>query len=1150
MTCHWYMKRKITNLGVKMKGSLIFSNWSSKACIAVLLLLLFPYHLYSQQKDFSFNLRNIKVIDVFKLIETQSNYIIICNEDFVDVNRRLNIQVKGQPIEVVLDKLFKGTNNIYSIHNRQIVITAAKKNESLSSNPIENSTSVIEGIVKDENDMPLIGVTVFEIGEENGTITDRNGKFRITLRGSANSLAFSSIGMKRKEVAVQGQSIIEVLMMEENYTMEELVVVGYGSQKKISITGSISTIDINELIKSPTSSVQNALAGRLSGLTIIQKSGAPGSDFADIFIRGRSTYGDASPLIIVDGVERDIATIDHHEIESINILKDAAATAVYGVRGANGIIVLTTKSGSTSSKPNVIFTANYGFSNPTRIPRFLNSGEYARMTNMASLNDVRTYEQPNGPLSFTYPFSEDDIALYESGKDPIFHPNTDWMNTLIHKNAPQQKYNINISGGTEKVVYFASLGYFNQVGNFGGLQVFKDMPVNSNINRNNIRLNTDFYWTNNFTTSLKFATQFTKGYNTDILAGSADILHHIFSLNPLINAPMIDGKVINEASELAGYVISGNPIRSINRRYSLQYQSLTTLDVSSELKLDVLLEGLSFKTKFAYDNYYQQLSVRSRMTNGYDLIRTSPSTFGDNYRLVQTTFESPFSINQTYNYNYRIYSEASLDYNQIFNNSHSIGALFLGTAERSYRGGNPALPYNYVGLVGRVTYNYNRKYLTEFNIGYNGSENFALGRQFGFFPAYSFGYILSEEDFFPKNSIVSFLKLRGSYGKVGNDKLGDSRFMYTDNSYVLVEPGNATIRFGEANIKPVAFYKESKIGNSILTWEVSTKTNIGFDLKLFDNKLSIGADIFKESRNNILDSYKNVPFTFGDLSLLPNYNLGQVENGGMEFEIDYRNSTPKLLQFWVNGNFSFARNKIVFNDEIPPEHSNLIRTGKPINQPFMYIANGFYNTWDEVNDPDRVKTKWDQNVQPGDLRFVDISGDGYVDENDLIAVGFGTLPEITFGLSLGMKWRAFDFSLLLQGSANVSNYYGSPIFMKIEWSARTEADYDAWTEEKFLNGDKILFPRLSNGKLNANSQMNSYLNQDASFIRVKNVEFGYSINKAFANSLGFESLRFFFNAQNLLTFTKMKYWDPESLRGTDRQYPVTRITNLGIRAIL
>ncbi len=1016
---------------------------------------------------------------------------------------------------------------------------------------VTTQKKIAKGKVVDESGLPIPGVTVKIKEGSVGTITDINGNFELTVPAQGKTIVFSSIGMKTVEQNANNGNY-SIVLQENAISMDEVVVVAYGKQNKVSVTGAISSIDTKEMIKSPTTSVQNALAGRSPGLTIVQKSGAPGQDFADIYIRGKATYGNSNPLILVDGIERDITTIDANEIESINILKDASATAVYGVRGANGVIVVTTKVGSSSSTPNVTFTANYGVSNPTRMPRFLNAGEYARMTNAADLNDQRTPSSPNGPTTYSPIFSQTDIELFDNGADPIFHPNIDWTETLLKENAPQQNYNVNVTGGTSKVKYFVSLGYFNQVGNFGGMQVFKEVPSNGYINRYNIRSNTDFQWTKKFSTSLKFSSQISDGTNADWVAGSEDVLHAAWSQSPIKGLPIYDNKIIINIPEIDNYSNGDNPIYLYNRSYTKQYQSRTTIDLSATYKLDNITKGLSVNAKFAYDNYYKHNATYNRTNDLYEIRRTAPGYEGDYFTLVQTEFETPFTSTQKLSSNYRLYSEASLNYGRTFAKKHAVNALVLGTMERWYKGGTPALPYNYMGIVGRATYDYKKKYLGEFNMGFNGSENFAVGKQFGFFPAYSLGYVVSEEDFFPKDFVISFLKIRGSQGKVGNDKVGSGRFLFTPSSYTSVVPNatnsNGSIRFGEANAFASGFYSEAKIGNPNITWEVAIKTNIGFDMKMFDNKLSIGADLFKERREGILGNYNNVPYTFGDLSILPSYNLGIVENNGYEIEIGYRSSNRKKFQYWINGNYSFARNKIVYNDEIKPAHDNLIRTGKPIGQPFMLLSDGFYNSWDEVNDPNRIPTKWDNNVQPGDLKFKDLTGDNYVDENDVTAVGYGSIPEITYGVNFGLRWVNFDFSALIQGAGHMSNYYNTPIFMNIKWSARTEADYDAWTAEKYAAGDKILYPRLSNGLTNANSQQNSFLNIDASYVRLKNLEIGYTLSTKFTKKFGCESLRVYSSGQNLALLSKMKYWDPESVRNTDRQYPVTIVINFGLKA--
>jgi TonB-linked SusC/RagA family outer membrane protein len=1029
-----------------------------------------------------------------------------------------------------------------------------------SSGTLPQQGIVVSGRITDgETSEPLPGVNIIEEGTTNGVISDLQGRYTITVRDANSVLNFSFIGYANQIITVNTQRTIDVALSVSQQELEEIVVIGYGVQKKISVTASVSTIDAEDIIRSPVSSVQNALAGRATGLIAVQRSGAPGADFADIYIRGRATYGNSSPLILVDGIERDITTIDPNEIQSINILKDASATAVYGVRGANGVIVVTTRTGHLSTKPTITFSANYGLSSPIRVPRFLESHEWAEFYNQGLFNDKLSDANGDGIingadvqlLSETYAnskvFSDEDIALYKSGEDPVFHPNTDWYKLLVRENVPQEQYNLNITGGTQKAKYFVSVGYFHQTGSFAGIQFYDDIPSNGDVKRYNIRANTDFNWTKNFSTSVKFSTQITNGLNTNIQAGASEMLNNVFTNSPLGPPPIVDGKLIESTPELDVYRTGGNPIFLFGRSYNINYQARTTIDLTSVYRLDAITKGLSLRGKFAYDNYYSQSSTRSRSVETHEVRRNAPGHDGDYYLIVPMQFSGPFSANEDYDQNYRLYGEGALDYGRTFSGGHTVSGLALGTMERSYRG--QGLPFNYLGIVSRVTYNYQNKYMAEVNMGYNGSENFMKGKQFGFFPSFSLGYILSEENFFPENNYLTFVKFRGSYGKVGNDRIGGSRFLYTPSSYSRT---NANYRFGDSfALTPGGYYVEDKIGNPDVTWEVATKSNAGLELKFLKNQLSFSTDLFKERREGILGSYNNLPFTFGDLRLLPSYNLGIVDNHGYEFEAGYRNSNDKAVQFWINANYTFARNKIIYNDEIPPAFDYLARTGLPIGQPFMLVADGLYNTWEEVHDPNRVPTLWDAAAppQPGDVRYIDQNGDGIIDANDERAVGYSNIPEIVYGLTTGIRWKGFDINILIQGADHVNTLYGNRTIFAAAFGARTEAAYHAWTQEKYDNGEEILFPRIS--LLNSGSQStvaSTLLNQDASYIRLKNVEVGFTIPNKYSSKAGISSFRIYANGQNLATISKMKYWDPEIVRNANQQYPISRIINFGFRA--
>lgn len=1068
---------------------------------------------YSQHTLLSAEFEATALKEAIEQIEFQSECDLLYDGFSLEVNKKGNINVRNHNVESGMQQNYE-----------------------------------ITGTVEDQKGIPIPGVNVVEKGTTNGTITNQNGKYALKVSTSDAILSFSFIGYLTEEIDVKGKAIIDLVMIEDIMSLDEVVVVGYGTQNKVTVTGSISSINSEEIVKSPTSSIQNALAGRATGLVSVQRSSEPGRDFADLHIRGLATYGNSSPLILVDGVERDITTIDPNEIESLNILKDASSTAVFGVRGANGVIIITTKTGTAGEKPQISFSANYGLSSPLRVPRFLNAPEWVRFYNMGSRNDNILDED------WIAPFSDEDIELYESGEDPIFHPDVDWYNIALKEYVPQQQYNLNLSGGSEKARYFVSLGYFSQEGSFKNVEIFDNFPLNSQIDRYNIRANTDFQWTKKFSTSVKFSTQIRNGKYP---GGSNlnNLLNNIFANSPIVGLPVIDGKLIYQIPELVQYKIAENPVRLFYLAGTqVLYEAWNTIDVTSKYSLDALIEGLSVRGKFAYDNFYSRSVTRKRDVESYEVRRTNEGYEGDYYTFVQFSQDGPWYSPEnlrSYSQNYRLYSEFALDYNRKFGN-HAVKGLLLGTVERSYRRGTPALPFNYAGLVGRATYNYNNKYLTEFNMGYNGSENFAKGKQFGFFPSYSLGYVISEEPFFPKNNLVTFLKVRGSRGKVGNDKLGgdsdNQRFLYTPSSFELA-PENQSYRFGDAYTQTPRGYVEAKIGNPDISWEVATKSNIGFNLKMFDNKLSFSGDLFKEKRTGILGNYQVIPFTFGDISLLPSYNLGIVENHGHELEIDYNGRSNGSFSYWVNANYTFARNKVVYKDEIPPQYPYLAETGLPINQPFMLEADGLFNTWEEVDN--RIPTIWDaaSPPQPGDVRFIDQNEDGIIDGNDKIPYGYTNIPEIVYGITIGARWKNFDLTVLFQGAEHVSTYYGNKTLFSSGFGVRTEAAYDSWTEEKYQNGEEVLYPRIS--LLNtgtANVQQNSLLNQDASYIRLKNLEFGYNFGEGIAGKLGAAKLRLYFNGQNLATITSMKYWDPEMVRGSNMQYPMNRVLNFGVKA--
>jgi TonB-linked SusC/RagA family outer membrane protein len=1008
----------------------------------------------------------------------------------------------------------------------------------------------VTGTVKDQAGETLIGVTVKVKDAAQGTTTDVNGNYSLTVPAKA-VLVFSYIGFSPREIPVNGNSVINVTLQEDTKSLEEVVVVGYGSQRKASVVGSISTVDVKDIIKSPVSNIANALAGRATGITTTQRGGEPGRDLADIFIRGISTFAstqNAQPLVLVDGVERSLATIDPYTVESFNVLKDASATAVFGIRGANGVIIITTKSGSIG-KPQFTFSSNFAVQNPINMPKLLNAYDYATLRNEAEINDGGTAI-----------FSATDLEKFQTGSDPYFYPDIDWMDYLIRDYAPQQQYNLNTSGGTKDTKYFVSLGYFNQDGAYKLGDFFNDFSANPKFKRYNVRANFDFNITDKLSLFVKAGTDLTN--SNYAVSSTSNIIGTILSANPMMNPVVYDGKLIRNVANPAAPQVSNTPLYELlTNGFTTNFSSNLNTNLGAKYDLGSLVPGLLVRGQVAYDSYYLQVARRGKQIPLYDLNRNPADPTSPIPVLSVNQYEGPVGLNsESFDRRRKVYGEAAIEYKRSFASSHNVTGLLLGTGERSYLnydGGYLAIPYNYLGLAGRATYNYKAKYFVEANLGYNGSENFATDKQFGFFPAGSVGYVVTEESFFPKSKVLTYLKLRGSYGIVGNDKAFDGsgnpqRFLFLPQTFGIVTANgsnnnvfhtgpNHTIRNG---------YREQALGNSGVTWETGAKSNIGADFKMFSDKLSIAADVFREKRDEILFGL-TIPYTFGPAGLISKYNIGQVINKGYEFELGFNDNLSKDFNYFFKGTYSFARNKIVYQDEPPQPFPGLAATGSRIGQYKGLLADGFYNTQEEINDPARPKSAWEgSGLMPGDVRYIDVTGDGLIDDNDRVNIGSPNIPEIVFGGSLGFNWKKFEVSAFLQGASNVSTYLVAEAAWPFVGRFKTgfETAKERWTPERFANGEPITSPRLTAnpGEALHNYRPSSLWQRDASYVRLRNVELAYNFNPSFISKIGIRNIRVFANGQNLYTWSKLKNFDPEiSARSNGAVYPIVRVFNFG-----
>jgi TonB-linked SusC/RagA family outer membrane protein len=1002
---------------------------------------------------------------------------------------------------------------------------------------IYGQEKTVSGVVTDNVGKPLASVNIAVKDTDKGTNTNEDGRFVIALPEGKNILVFTFAGFSRQELMVPTTGMMQIMLQPEVNALSDVVVVGYGSQKRVSVTAAISNVKTDEILRSPVSSVANALAGRATGIITVQRGGEPGRDIADIFIRGVGTFAggnSARPLVLVDGVERSLNGIDPYTIESFNILKDASATAVFGVRGANGVIIITTKTGATG-KPQFSLSTNFAWQEPIRLPETLGAVEYARLRNTASQNDG------SPPL-----FNDYDIERFQKQDDPYFHPDVNWLDYLLRDYSPQQQYNLNMSGGTNDARYFVSLGFLNQDGAYKLGNFFDEFSANPNFKRYNLRANFDFNLSKEWSVAIKAGSEISNSNYSR--SNTSDIFGTIYSANPMMSPVLFEDKIVRNVDGLTALQISNTPLYQLLwNGFNQNFSSALNLNFATKYKLDKITKGLSARVMLAYDSYYLQSVLRRKQIPLWDLRRNPAATsFQDSIRpiAVVNQFEGPISFDgESFLKNRKVYGEAAIEYTNKFG-LNNVGGMILGTLERRFDGTNQ-LPFNYMGLVGRATYNYDNKYMAEFNLGFNGSENFAVGNQFGVFPSFSLGYVVSEEKFFPQTEAVTFVKLRGSYGTVGNDKIGGNRFLFLPSSFQ--SGGNYFLGINHTSMPG---YREATLGNPNVTWEKATKLNLGIDLKFWDNKITFAADYFREQRNDILWQL-NIPITFGNPAIVAPYNIGQAENKGYEFELGFTNTTRNgNLRYWVNANYTFARNKIIYMDEVPQPFPGLAMTGSRIGQMKGLLADGIYNTMEEINDPNRPRSQWEgSGLRPGDIRYVDVNGDKIIDDNDRVNIGNPNIPEIIYGATFGLQWKFLEVSVFFQGAGNVSTYLqGEAAWPFIAGTKTAFANAEqSWSEERYKAGLPITLPRLTAspeaGK--HNYRQSSFWMQDASYLRLKNLEIAANFSKAFLDKVGIKNLRVFINGQNLHTWTKMPYFDPEIPNSNGSIYPVMRVFNGG-----
>ena len=1024
----------------------------------------------------------------------------------------------------------------------------------------------VEGTVLDERGEGLIGAGVVVQGTTTGTITDVDGKFILPSVSPGAKLEISCIGYATQVVDVTGGKIT-VTMEVDAHLLEESVVIAYGQQKKVTITGAVSAVSGEGLLKAPVANVANALQGNLPGVSAVQASGMPGADEPVIRIRGVGSLNSAEPLVLVDGVERPFSQLDANEIESISVLKDASATAVYGVRGANGVILVTTKRGS-EGKASVTASLNTSIQTIAKFIDFADSYTYGKMHNYTQITDVLPMAQWPGSSTISdytpyagtgIRFSQDVMEHFRLGDMPTTFPNTDWIDYLMKDAAWQEQANVNVRGGNDRVRYFVSAGFLNQDSLFKTFSSNKNETFNyQRLNyRANIDVNISKYSQLSFTLGGRMQDRTTMG------GGEGFLFRYLQGATPYAGIGIDpEGRHVVADVNLVGQYDRDALSNFYQLGYTNESTNVLNFDLQYKLDMSFLTPGLSFKVKGSYNSDY---TARKDRENGFGTGVRYVATLVDNQEVLRKeniTWPTPYEEGKWGNRNW--YAEASFDYARSFG-KHNVGALLLYNQSKSYYPWDSdnslyqSIPKGYVGLVGRVTYDYATKYLVDLNIGYNGSENFAPGKRYGVFPSVSLGWIASEEEWWkPIKRWFGYFKIRGSYGLVGNDSTNGARFLYLPGAWqfyqgaTTVNPQKRGANFGTSG-NWLQAVRELTSGNPNVTWETAKKINLGVDAAFFRDRLHAYVDFFWEDRTGILVSNES---TLPAVTSLPSsyVNDGRVKNHGFEVTLNWEDRHGDF-SYSISPNVSFARNQVIEMLEVKPMYDYLSRTGLPVGQPFAYELFEFYQPGTEERYmeaygtamPDQVLGTNNSGLKYGDCVYVDLNGDGIIDANDQKPYGYTDSPEITFSLNASFHYKTFDFSMLWTGADHVNrtlNGYFRDQFGSTNTSALTQWVADnSWTES---NTGAIL-PRISFTNRVHNNRNSSAWMVDSKYLRLKNVEIGYTFNKTHNLSF-FNYIRVYLSGQNLLTFSRFDGNDPEAPgSGLDFgvRYPMTRVFNIG-----
>lgn len=1109
------------------------------------------YNNYSQFKTLSVSVSNSTLREVLKTIEKSSQFVFFYLDDAVNLERKVSIDSKNKNIEEILSELFEGTSCTYRISDRQIFISG----KAPASTEQQQNKRKISGRVTDIKGEPLIGVNVTVDGDANGSITNMDGLYEIFVTKKSVVLKFTYIGFKTSEIRTNASTnIYDVTLEEQVNELEETVIVGYGTQRKISNIGAQSSMKMED-IKTPSASLTTTLAGRLAGVVAVQRTGEPGKDAADIWIRGISTPNTSSPLVLVDGVERSFNDIDPEDIESLTTLKDASATAVYGVRGANGVILIKTKPGKVG-KPTVSADYYESFTRFTKMVDLADGITYMNAANEAMRND-----------GIATKYTEDQIRNTIAGKDPYLYPNVDWLKEIFNDWGHNRRVNVNVRGGSEKVAYYASVSYFNETGMTVTDKNIDTYDSKMKYSRYNFTTNLNIDVTP--TTKVEIGAQGYLGEGNYPAISSADLYNAAMSISPVEYPKMF---FVNGEAFVPGTSTNNNFNNPYSQATRRGYDNLTKNQIYSNLRvtqdLDMLTKGLKLTAMYAFDVYNEIHVHQDRAESTYNFLDTSVPYDMNGQPILQRIYEGSnvLSYKQETSGNKKTYLEASLNYDRTFNDDHRVSALFLFNQQSKllYPKGTleDAIPYRMMGIAGRATYSWKDRYFAEFNIGYNGAENFSPKHRFGTFPAFGVGWVVSNENFWqPLSKAVSFLKIRYTDGKVGNSEVSDRRFMYLDQ---MKENGDYGYKFGPNGTKWSGYETVNMAVD--LIWEESRKQDLGIDLKLFNDDLSIVFDLFKERRENILLKREHsIPSFLGYNTSAPYGNIGIIENKGFDGTIEYNKRINKDWVIALRGNVTFNKDKWIQGELPEQKYEWMNQYGHNINGVKGYVAEGLF-TQTEIDDMARWESLSDANkaitpkpfasqfgtVKAGDIKYKDLNNDGQIDAYDQTYISRGDVPTTVYGFGFTVGWKDLSVGMMFQGVAGAERVLNGSSVNPFNGGGGSGNLYsnigDRWTEE---NPDQNAFyPRLSYGSETTsninNFQKSTWWVRNMNFLRLKTLQVSYNLPKPWVNKVHLKNAAVYVMGTNLFTLSRFKLWDPELNTDNGASYPNTTSYSVGI----